>query len=73
MSFTFFIPHPSPGGDTTVNMIVGNTTCEQLSDNVFNWKCLTHAIRDARFWLCYRSTQTVRQEPPEAARTHVQY
>ena len=61
MSFTFFIPHPSPGGDTTVNTTVGNTTCKQLSDNVFNWKCLTHAICDARFWLWYRPTQAVRQ------------
>ena len=60
MSFIFFIPNPSPGGDTIVNMIVGNTNCRQLSDNVFSGKCLTHAIRDARFWLWYRPIQAVR-------------
>jgi hypothetical protein len=55
------MPHPSPGGDTTVKMIVGNTTLKQQSGHVFNWKFLTHAICDARFWLWYRPTQAVRQ------------
>lgn len=44
MSFTFFIPHPSPGGDTTVNMTVWNTTCIQLSDNMFKRKFLTSYV-----------------------------
>jgi hypothetical protein len=49
MSFTFYIPHPGPGGDTTVNMTVGNTTCKQLSDDVFKLEVSNSHRCDARF------------------------
>jgi hypothetical protein len=41
MGFTCFTTHRSPGGDTTVNMTVWNTTCRQLSDDELNGKCLS--------------------------------